>query len=309
LGENKKPGASLTFVDGCTGQRLREIEKVSAAWHNAFDAARPVGSVAKAFWSDSWVWKLFFLIAAENHRCDPQVERLLRRVGQLLLDRGVLDPLDEWAIAAENKPESNNEEFTLPGISWDVWSLDFEKLRAKLPWLSVTAADWLFPRNSWPWTISREIAFSWSSQSKYFRQELQRLAASRDKGPVGCLAAAQVLRLWDLADYRSAAADGLKHLSAADFRRDVRALLPPDRDSTKLVYRAADVLRGLDAREIELLVGPLPKQWAALIENFARQLRAQRGKPIAEAVDGVLDEFWKANLRDRTETALREAAP
>jgi hypothetical protein len=170
------------------------------------------------------------------------------------------------------------------------------------------AAELQFPRKSWPWTLSREMALNWAGHSEYSRFELQRLARSPDKGPVGCLATARLLRLWGMEGCREVAAEGLKHLSAADFRRDYRALLPPDRPLTKAIHQAAEALRDWDAKDIELVCRPLLKERAALIEELARRLRTQRGKPIAEALDAILDDYWTTTLRGETEALLRDLA-
>ncbi|MGD0896876.1 MAG: hypothetical protein ABR915_03505, partial [Thermoguttaceae bacterium] len=308
LRENQEPLGSLTFFDGGLEKRLREIEELSAAWQNAFDRNRPVGSVVEALWNDSWVWKAYRFGASQNDNYDPKVEQQVRQVGRLLLDHGVFDPLDEWIVRSENKPQATGEEFSIPGVGIENWFSDWQKLWANLPWLGVGWADSLFPRNSWPWTLLRETALSRLGHSKYFPQELQRLAASRDMGPVGFLATARLLRLQGLEGCRDVAAEGLRHLSVADFRRDFRAILPPGRGSTKALYRAAEMLRDWDAREIELVARPLLKQRAALIENLARQLRAQHGKPIAEAIDAILDEYWETTLRAEAEALLREVA-
>ena len=206
---------------------MRKIEKVSAPWPNAFDRNRPVSSLVKALWHDSWAWKFYRYIATENHYYDPQVEQQARQVGRLLLDHSVFDPLDEWIVSAEKEPQNHDEEFRLPGVGNENLFSDWQTFLATAPWLAIGAADGLFPRNSWPWTISREIALNWAGHPKYFQQEMQRLAASRDMGPVGCLCTARLLRLWGLGGYRDVARRGLKQLSAADFRRDfARSCLP-----------------------------------------------------------------------------------
>jgi len=125
---------------------------------------------------------------------------------------------------------------------------------------------------------------------------------------LGCLFTARLQRLYHLPGYQALAAEGLTNLAAADFRRDYRVLLPPDRVPAAVLRHAAEMLRGLNEKEVQLLARGLLKSRAGLLENFARELRARRGQPIDVALDAMLDHYWETTLRREAEGLLRELA-
>jgi hypothetical protein len=308
VNDDYKPAGSVTFVDGAFQRQMRTIEQASAGSKDAIDPRRPIGSFVKACWNDEPLWKLYQYSASRDKDYNPEVLKQVRQIGRLLLDHGVLDPLDEWFVASRQQPETKEEEeFDIPGVVTQIpW--DLQKLWPQLPRLSLMAVDGLFPRNSWPWTLWREATLAWANHAEYTSYELQRLAASPDMGPLGRVFTARLLRLYHLPGYQAMAAEGLRHLGAADFRRDCRVLLAPDRVPATVVHRAAEMLRKLDAKEVEVLARPLLKDRAALLEDFAQELRAHRDKPIAEALDAMLDHYWETTLRPEAEALLREMA-
>jgi hypothetical protein len=299
----------IKFADGVFQQRMDEIEKASAGFKNAYDPRRPCHSIIQTLWNDESLWRLYELGNRENKEYDPRIAKQVRQIGRSLLEHDVLAPIDEWVLSASQTPQVKEEDkFSLPTDSSRAAGSDLQKLLAQLPAWSLRAADRLFPRESWPWTLSREMTLGWAGHKEFTASELRRLADSRDMGPLGYLCTARLLRLFELDGYQAVAGQGLKRLTAADFRKDYRALLPPDRIPATVVHHVAETLRGMKARDVKFVSQAWLNDRAVLLESLARELRAHRDKPIPQALEALLDQYWETTLRAEAKSLLRELA-
>ena len=171
-------------------------------------------------------------------------------------------------------------------------------------WLLVNA-DGLCVRGSWPWTLSRETAFTLGGQADYTGAEMQRLSQSDDLGPLGCavaqLAASQIQPQFA----RAFATRGASLLTLADFRKDWRLLLGDSTRVGRVFQNALRSVAALNDQDLEALVQGLPAEEAAFFGQCVQCMRAAPNKPVAEALWPVIEQHWG----DLIEPFLAQAFP
>lgn len=94
--------------------------------------------------------------------------RLLRR----LAERDVLRPIDEY-LASGGSRERADSKFDIPANP----AAPPATLRELAATLGISASELLFPRKSWPWTLSRETALPVAGRPNYLTTELPRMYA------------------------------------------------------------------------------------------------------------------------------------
>jgi TPR repeat protein len=165
-----------------------------------------------------------------------------------------------------------------------------------------------FPRQSWPWTLSRETVFILGGRGKYSMAELQRLYESGEMGPVGYLTAAQVLSRINPGLGGAFAGKGLNNLTAKDFHKDVHVFLAGDLAMGRCLIDVGKGVRSLDEQEIPILLSPFDEGTRAVMRRAVDRLRLDASEPVEDALPAAMDELWEALLRDRVESSLRRLA-
>ena len=165
----------------------------------------------------------------------------------------------------------------------------------------LAASDVVFPRDSWPWTLTRDGAFV-VGKGQHSREEMFDLYSSAESGPICCLVAG-TLNLWsDPPMARRFAEKGLKRLNVKDFRKDYRFLLRADHPIAKHVDKIVAALGELDDDDVAYLVKTSrPKDAKYVAEGF-RILRQRKGRPAIESLPEVLDAVWQKGLREAVNT-------
>ena len=162
------PGVSYLFEKGAFDRRLAQLRTAVAEPTNAFDPGRPFTSVGRLL-TDEGTWWPFDVEGSEifvkgtflklvarqiEHRAettaDPRVYPVIRK----LLDHGILASMDDVCI--EYLRKRNDIHFQLPAKPCPVGN---EAIGTAAQFLLFTS-EMLFPRNSWPSTVSREATFS-----------------------------------------------------------------------------------------------------------------------------------------------------
>jgi hypothetical protein len=290
-----------------SGEFARERDFVLAACGDAanlFRSEAPISSLIHGL-CDERVLNLLSQYAAGSEdspeRKTPNLSmlRLLRK----LAERDVLRPLDDLFAG---KPDEKDH-FTVPmeigepggGQLW----IGHLAVAFGLP-----AAEVLFPRDSWPWGLSRETVLTLAGRPNYLGAELQRTYASPETGPLSCLATAALLNMGRMPHAEIFAMRGLAELEAEDFLRDCRPLADPDAALGKCVRQCAAVLRALDESEIVQLSQSLHDD-GPILEAAARELQRNRDAPLDETIPQALAAAWNAGLRERVKTALEFYLP
>lgn len=170
-------------------------------------------------------------------------------------------------------------------------------------------AEWLFPRESWPWTLCRETALTVAGRPNYLGAELQRVYASPETGPLCCLAVASLSRLAKVNYADAFATRGLAVLDRHAFLRDCRPLLDQRTVCGQCAHRIAEALCVLDEDDAQLLGRELLKDDAGILEAAIGEFRRDRTRPVEAALSDALAAAWEAGLRRRIEKALEWRLP
>ena len=278
------PGGHTVTARVSTGlleERLAEIWKAGEKLPDAFDAAKPYGSLAEFVVAD--VLSAIF--------AQPDSAAVLRSLGRIARTL----PFDE-AKAPEGAGEPPAE-FRIPQ----------ERVMTDAAAEAIALSRELFPPDSWPAVLTREIALLMCGKGAI--AEVRRLYEDDRLGPVSCFAVASVFRLLGMSQIgQPFARKGLAGMTPADFRKDAAVLFSQEGGVGRTIARLAGAIGGAGdaaaSEAIEPLAAQLGPREAALLRESAELLKAAPDKPLVEVLAPALDEYWQASLRERVQQAL-----
>ena len=140
------------------------------------------------------------------------------RAFRSLVDAGLLSPVDKACV--DDTGQADSDSFSIPGPP--------PKPGEGTNYVrdTIGLADDVFARNSWPWTVWREAAFAISGHPKHLDNELRRLLASEDLGPLGHWVLAELAAYAKNDGWAVAIAQiGATQLDLPGFRGDTEVLL------------------------------------------------------------------------------------
>lgn len=318
----QKDGWRLSVAQREFERKLAKLDAATRELPNDADenAARPISSVLEFLADEALAWQP----AEDLEDVRPQL-RLLRKMVSL----GALKPLDRLSAAA-CEPAAETVEFWIPTESLEFslrdinfsgdWFHDrsFQKaLRGLSSHFGIRLERLAIPARGWLREVYREALYAQADKGSPDDRavDLTRLCASPEAGPLCCLsvaAAAQALPLGVPAPLMANL--GKTKLTLADFRNDYRALLDANCLLGEYVLCLAEVLRGLEQDEIEMLAGLLrseellDERALAGLVAVASALRERRDQPVADALSAALDQLWQLGLRRRVAGLLARFA-
>jgi hypothetical protein len=306
-GEEPRHGQmNLRFVPDAFTPALARVEHDGAGFVNVCQTNAPFGSAVAFFGSELVQLKFVdsFLRARLPAAACAQLPTLFHKLGtgdlfSVLesfkdLQTASNDPAGKFEIPEESRPVSGGS--VGAGIE------------AVAKWI-LADGDLMFPARSWPWTMSRDIAFLFRGQSKYLQPDMADIFDSSDVGPIGCLAAAHLMKRMEMPLADAMTNRGLARLSTDDFRRDYRLLLDEHYLSGRFAAALAANLRDLDEQDLNALLEPMPAARAEFIRDCAQRLRAaKKDQPLLETIAPALDAFWEKELERDTADNLRKIA-
>jgi hypothetical protein len=298
-----KPDLSVRIVpqESAWETRCREIELATAEYENRLDTQRPLSSSLEFFCSVEIINQLLALLDSEDEtlRLQPRHAEAVR-TAQQLLRLGVFGALDDALVRPGNEPES---EFKVPW-NWRNHSPP-KSFVAAFARPAVALADSLFPRHSWAWTVWREAALLLAGEDKYTGRQLEHFYQSHDFGPVCYLTISELLARPQARMSELFARRGLWFTSADEFRKDVKPLLDKDSLLGTCAVRACEILRGLEDKDVQRLIGGLPDDFQPAAAALVAELKKSDGRDAMDALPAALEECWRAGLRTIVEARLR----
>ncbi len=163
-----------------------------------------------------------------------------------------------------------------------------------------------FVRNSWPWTVCREVAFSAVKKGLYTKAELQQFWVSDDYGPVSRLTVSALLQRFDARLSRLLATRGLRDTSVTEFRKDYVPLLDPNVLAGRVLQNGTEILRNVDQVAIDRLLDSLPIDDRGWAEAAVSELRRIPERSWDAALTHALDVAWENGLQKHVQQALVE---
>jgi hypothetical protein len=166
-------------------------------------------------------------------------------------------------------------------------------------------ADNVFPRESWPWTISRDIALSKLKQPQFVDADLTRLHGSSAMGPVGHLMTATLLTQNNPEASARFAQRGIELMSLEQFRTDYRPFLDQHKSAGQVLLRSAELMTEFTDDEADELGRLLLGRDHRLMVTAVRYLREHKSEPIERVLPGMLDHLWEHGLAKAVKTRLQ----
>jgi hypothetical protein len=302
--QNPEAPAPARFVSGAFAQRRAELLQTVREFPNLFDRSRPVTSLITALLHEDLLQHVVRW-AAPPAEGQPEPNLAWARLVRKLAERDVLRPLDDAVL---HYAAGKQEKFAIPP----------DPLQPEAPqgWLGALAvslglplAEQAFPRESWPWTLCRETALTLSGAPNFLEAELNQIYRSAETGPLACGCVAWLLRRAGMNGADAFAARGMADLSPEAFVRDCRPLVNDNALTGTCLRRLAEALRTLEEAEVQQISHNWPQADAAILQAAARELRADREKPLDAVLPQALAAAWQAGLRMRMEAALESFLP
>jgi hypothetical protein len=169
--------------------------------------------------------------------------------------------------------------------------------------------DKLFPRDSWPWGLARDITFAvcttgYPATPATLVEQIDRA----QPGAVSLLAFALLIEKHGSDQQRAGMAARLKRIDLDElvrtesFRDDARLLTDTNYGLGRIAMHTADALRNLSDGEQQLLLTWLPADSRAAAGRFIQSLKQGPAHSPA-TLAAALDDLWQAHFRAY---ALRE---
>lgn len=310
--EQATDGASVVRTWTARGEyarRLAQIEAATLDFENRADAKRPLSCVAELVCDE---------LKAQSRLAQlPACQRALP-VAAKLSAHGLLKPLDDLLLAIK---EPAGDRFWIPAPPGTITR--FHDVPSALKWLATYLGLWsgdsLFGDKSWLADVWRGetilLARGQLATPGSFGDHAPDVLSSPRGGPLWALAVAQMLH-WQSLDTAATgyAQQGLRMLSARDFRRDYRELLSGNTLASHYLLGMVETLRALDSDEIKMLtdalveLGVLSDQNAQHCGAFLNLLHAADQLPTGQAIAHALDRCWKFGLSGWVDERLQHLA-
>lgn len=304
--ESTRGQMSLRFEPDAFESALAQIKSAGAGFTNVCRTNAPFSSAITFFGSE-----LVQLPAVNSYlqtklpavTC-AQLPALLRR----LITVDFLSPFDvsKGLRGATNETAAN---FEIPEAPRPANGGSFGSEIAAGAQYVFVGSDLIFPPRSWPWTITRDLAFLSRGQQTYLQPDMTEIYGSFVTGPIGYLASARLMEICGSSISKIMATRGLQQLSTEAFRSDYRLLLDEHYAAGQFAAQLAIVLGHLDELELDALVAPMNASEAEFIRDCAQRVReAKKDQPLVETIAPSLDAYWEKALKQTVADQLKKIA-
>jgi hypothetical protein len=274
-----------------------ELENRLSGGESAYRPNQPISSAVEYLLSD----EIVEILTSEDrlHR--------IAKIARKATVAGLLHPVDEWWLNAENQKKDDAGKFKVPakpGTTPD----DINNVSAIVAMTMAAISERGVAEDSWPAILLRVAAEISLNHTKYVNDDLRMLINCNDFGPLGHLAAAELLRSGGPDTAAFFAKYGLTKLSAEDFAKDCEPLGNSNTYAGKFGCHIATILRELSDEESDELGELLLGENGSVLTKVVQELRKHRDGPVEEALPAVAQVAWKSGLRAVVENRLRELA-
>jgi TPR repeat protein len=203
-------------------------------------------------------------------------------------------------------PEREEDPFLIPFASEAAQSELGTMFSFVGAWL-VDKADLVWPRDTWPWTLTREAGFTLASKGIYTSGELQKLLVSDRVGPLGGVAAGALLARMNAPLSEKFVRRAIEQNSADGLQKDLAVLLAPESRAGKIAEAALLELGGIKDPQWADLASLFQPQSTDFLRATARLMGNSTNQSLAELLHPVVAQFWDPLLKTNLESALAKA--
>ena len=267
--------ARVRFEPGTFTRDFDHIAKVTADLPDLADTNAPLSSTL-AFLAEE-VWTSKYVRRSSRTNLTSEAAASLGEMWRHIRLANILAPLDRVAGGA-NWLAGKQDGFSIPYDEGSGKVMHLDTMAMITTWLLLNS-DELFEPRSWAWTLLREGCLTVQGKGRHTEEALKGIYESRETGPLGYLAAAELLGRFQPAAGRKFAARGLERLSVADFRCDCRLFLQGNSIASQCCQRLASALGALDDDQLAALVKRQSPACGEFIRECSRRLRAGKDQP------------------------------
>ena len=281
-------GEAVEIARVVTGVRKTRLDEVEAAMADvpAIDAPLyPVTAYVQFFLDGT----LSYLVT--NDMLARLGDDQLRIVSAIEIARelthyGALRPIDMWLKRIHKTGTKNDPfQFRLPPSAATPMNEDLTKSALSL-------SNYLYERDTWPWTLLRQAAFLRSGQGEYAIPIINATLHQERSGPLAHWLAAELLVRQHPQLAGEIAQRGLRQVDTASFDDDCQQLLPRQREIyMTLLHQFAH----LTAQEIQEIADRWPG-YAALLNDLRCIDTQATDADVGLALQNELSRHWEATL-------------
>lgn len=284
------------FERGAFTRRRQLLLDASAGKANDFDGARPISSVSAFLLNTEMLSAMGgFVFGEKFSERAPQAS--LAALGKLI-DHGLLAGADTMVIAMTKK---DGETFKIPAQPDPAQPF---QLKHFYGFLVAQAADHVFPRDSWAWTMWRESSLVVAGLSQHTGTELNKIMSDARCGPSSYWLLAELLNSIQQ-PVGPIAQQGLRRFNREAFIREWETALGSELHPS--VAATLEALRSLSDDDVAALTaladGP-KREWIRIAGQMRTATEPRPDHTTADLLEGI----WSTELRDRLEQRLRQLA-
>ncbi len=248
--------------------------------------------------------------AVDSNTFRPQTRAILALVREVIGQRNlntVFDPLNR--IPGFDQKQNDEESFVVPTRKSLAGSTSSPLAQVSV--LLLKSIDNLAQSGTWPWVLIRESALTMAGHGEFMQTELDKLIASEDMGPVGCLSAAFLLGKFNPNRARSFAQRGLTRLHLDAFRQDYKLLLHTNSIIGALAGNVFSLPDGVDGAKLESLFADTASDESAFLGHVIQLLALAKGtgQSTGDAMWPAFEKHWEKVPRRYLENALNRFLP
>jgi TPR repeat protein len=309
--------------EGAYARVVSEIASASSGWKNDYLAEGPLSSWAGFMAGDlfeSGVLDSSFFSNYLRQSVSPQQSAEIARVGRQI-HQGLeklktalgqpdiahcLLPMEKKLAgllpSKDDNSEAEEDDFSIPQ-KHAAQSQMAAMLALGAAWVA-DKSDLAWPRDSWPWILSREAAFTIAGRNVYTSRELGKLLASSQTGPLGCWAAGALLARVNAPLAEKFIQRGLEQLTLERLQADVDTLLATETIVGQLLGEALHHLADIRDSDLDALTRLFSKETREFLQETTTDLRGGTNRPPAVVLQPVIERHWTSLLKPTLEAEL-----
>lgn len=313
---NVRFAMDLHFATGAYSRAAADLAKSGKSFPNVLIPEAPVSSWLGAIVSDAFEsrmlesavltnylantlgWQTNGLPSAEAQTIRTALEQLKSALGQQDL-AACLAPLEKkvraWQASRTTPQADSTDSFTIPRSPIDVRAFG-SGFMGVAGWFIIQQSDTIWPRDSWPWVLTREAGFTMTGLSKYTSGELQKLLASDRTGPLGCWAAAMLLARMDAPLAEKFVRRGIERNSPTGLHADLEAVLATNTAAGQISEGALAELDRISDADLQKLAALFLPHSTNLVRELAQALRTRSGQSTADILQPAIERNWNAQV-------------
>lgn len=299
--QNDGAALKIRFERGAVRRTTEALDAENAA--EMFDSRAPVGSLAR--------FGLGLMLDDPGEKAtdgpdqakpaDDAGRRRYGAVSRQLLSAQVTEPLDRLYMAFRQQPRGK-QVFKIPvDLAGGGPPPPPRGWQGMLALYALPYVDDLFPRASWPWTVSREMLLVMGGRPSESAGEVSRVFESPATGPMGYAVSAALLARANSSTAGLFARRGLRRATPLHFAQDWDALIGGDKAVPQFMTRLLHRLGELPPADVATLASTMRPSRGLLLTALADAVRSGGDDPkkVSKAI-------WDAGLGSVVEGRLKE---